>query len=252
LKNVVHPQQLLFPFIFMKIIRIISKCFLALLCLACAVSCKKKVEKPPQSVNQTPSPELQAFFQSEVWPVLSELIAGKLPYPEINERYKSGIAIVEKEYGKALSCKLGVDYHPSDKGIEGSAGDRYDKDTGIIYIIVPAVKDKFEAMQASQQPKWREAFRSHVIVLFMHELEHLRFTLRMHRDEHIDMTEESRAWDETCKYVLEPLVAKYGQAVSPNDGVTLDCWLRAGRNINNPIWKREIELRYKDVPGAKW
>lgn len=248
----------------MKTTRIITKCFLALLCLVLGVSCKKKVvevsalplsEKSVTTESQTVPVNLQLssqiFFEKEVFPTLRLLSAGKLPYTEINDRYASGAAVIIKEYGKPISLKVKTDYHTSSKYVHATAGDRYDLDSGVIWIYVPALMDVFEEFQSSGHPRWREIFTNHCIITFMHELEHLRFKLRNQGGDRISLTEESRAWDETCVHTIAPLIEKYKVPIAMSEALIYKTWTEAGRNSQHVAWRQEIERRHMSS-GAQW
>ena len=182
--------------------------------------------------------ECKAFFSENVEVSLLLVASGRTQYPEINARLLSAQLQI-------IPINLVATYHWASKDIEGSAGKNPDG-TDIVQIYVPALMDLFRALECSGRPDWREVFESHLIVLFLHEMEHVRFKKPL--EAHIDIQEESRAWAETCKYTIHPLAQK-GIPLLPNDEVIYGAWRESAGNVNDPRWIDAIRHLYGHIDG---
>lgn len=182
--------------------------------------------------------ECREFFSKNVETLLKSITSGKTSYPEINTRFTSAKL-------NQLSINLVTSYHWASKDIEGSAGKSSDG-TPLIEIYVPAVMDAFEILKHAQMTHWHEAFESHIIVMFMHEMEHLRFDKK--KADHIDINEESRTWSETCRHIIAPL-AEQKIPLLGNDAVLYVAWRDSLGNTGDPIWIEAIKHLYGDLDG---
>lgn len=225
----------------MKIIFCFARCFLASLCFATAVSAAP-------AAPYSPTPEMLAFFNAELRDLLVvQLSKANTPYPEVNARYKEGCEIIRKEFGKTLAAELQSAYHPAGKRVLGYAGLAADGSTSQISLVIPALKNRFAELKAKGDPQFRETFKLEVIIVVMHELEHLRYLLRFATVKEFNVEEETRAWFETCKYTIAPLVDKYGLPVDEEIQSVYLAWKITGQNPSDPDWKEVIQNLYSHV-----
>lgn len=200
------------------------------------------------SVTRRSDLEMQIFWAKELNDLIYlQLVEGKLPYPEINQHFADYNKHISARTGRSMTVSLSTNYHWSCKDAEGSAGINSKDGSVEIQLYVPAIMDLFEALERSNQPRWREAFKAHCIILFMHEMEHLRKDTPMKK--HIDISEESRAWVETCRYTIAPLVEKYHLPLFLSDFNMYYSWNESAGNGDSQIWKNAILKLYGDLDG---
>ena len=206
-----------------------------------SISSKEKV-LPKQRTDS----ELKTFWANEVQGIIYDQLAkGKLPYEEINNRFNEAkLRVIEKTHNP-LGINLSTRYHWACKRVEAAAN--ITKDKLGVEIYLPALLDGFEMLKSSGDSNWREAFQSHIIILFMHEMEHIRNETLP--GDHIDIAEESRAWDDTCRYIISPLAEKYHLYLFASDYNIFRAWKMSNEDTKNMIWIGTIQSLYGDLDG---
>ena len=191
---------------------------------------------------------MKKFWEEELNELIFlQLVESKLPYSEINEHFADCIKHINSRTGTPMNISLSTSYHWSSNDVEGSAGIEPKDGSVVITLFVPAIMDLFDFLTFSNFPHWREAFQTHCIILFMHEMEHLRKDTPTQK--HIDIAEESRAWAETCRYTIAPLVEKYHLPLISNDANMYYAWKESAGDANSEVWKLAIEKLYWDLDG---
>jgi len=205
------------------------------------IGCSKK-----SPVNRTD--DLVSFWNNELQETIHDGLAlGKLPYPEIAERFKETNLEILRQTKKAIHIDCSTSYNWADKRVEGTAGMIESNNMACITLHIPAIRDTFDMLQKSRDLHWEEAFKSHQIILVMHESEHLRAGDT--KPTHIDMSEESRAWDDTCRYTIAPLAEKYHVPLFSSDAVIYRAWKEAGGDTNSFYWLEAMKKRYGEFDG---
>lgn len=190
-------------------------------------------------------PSLGLFWKEELELMMSkQLLVHKLPFADINDRFLSGNMVLVAEFRRPVSVEVIMTHHPRSKDIEISSGLDATGKIPSISIFLPALKATFDRMRASGFEEWREMFLNHVLVVFMHEMEHLRFRSGRPRDGKFDLDEESRAWHETCLHVLSPLIEDYKRPIHRAEGEIYAAWIKAGKNPADPTWRELIARRH--------
>jgi hypothetical protein len=191
--------------------------------------------------------DMEYFIMTEINGILrSQLVMGELPYVEINERFKSSNKLVVGRTGKNVNVTLVANYHWAHKGVEAAEGCSSDGTVACLELYIPAIMNTFERLRDSGNPEWRKVFQSHVIVIFMHEMEHARIASP---SDHIDISEESRAWDDTCRYVIDPMVEIYGLPLFKTEDGLYRAWKIANGNTKDPVWVNAVQNIYGKIDG---
>jgi hypothetical protein len=200
------------------------------------------------SVHQRSDSEVKKFWAEELHELIFlQLVESKLPYSEINDHFSDCIKHINSRTGMQMNVSLSTSYHWSSNDVEGSASVDPNDGSVVIMLFVPAIMDLFDFLKFSNSPRWRDAFQAHCIMLFMHELEHLNKDTPMKK--HIDMEEESRAWAETCRYTISPLVEKYNLPLISNDSNMYHAWKECAGDTNSEVWRLAIAKLYGDLDG---
>lgn len=204
-------------------------------------------------VNQVQKPrvltksDMEYFIMTEINGILrSQLVVGKLPYEEINERFKSSNKLVIGRTGKNINVTLVANYHWAHKGVEAAEGCSSDGAVACLELYIPAIMNTFERLSQSGNSNWHKVFQSHIIVIFMHEMEHARIAPP---SDHIDISEESRAWDDTCRYVIDPMVEIYGLPLFKTEDGLYRAWKIANGNTKDPVWINAVQNIYGEIDG---
>lgn len=192
----------------------------------------------PQARTST---EIRSFWTREVSPTIYSVMQVK-SYAEVNTRFLQIGDIINKQTGSPLHVSLQEGYHSDNKLIEAAGG--YDK-TGKAETIlfVSSVMDEFEAHQKNNQSGWQQAFKNHMIIIFMHELEHLN---RPVNDKKIGLEEEARAWYDTCTYTIAPLIKKHNILITGDIYQLYQAW----KNSSGPKdsqWTDAVKHLYRSV-----
>lgn len=80
-----------------------------------------------------------------------------------------------------------------------------------------------------------------VLVTAMHELEHAA-----HPHENVamtDLSEESRAWQETCRHTIDPLVVNHGVPMFGTEASFYKAWVNDGRRTGQ-AWTNNLYRLY--------
>lgn len=202
--------------------------------------------KPTQTVTLLgpqirTSSEIRSFWTREVSPTISSIVQVK-SYAEVNTRFLQIGGIINKQTSLPLQVSLQEGYHPDSKMIEAAGG--YDKNgRAEIIFFVSSVMDEFEIHQKNNQNGWQQAFKNHMIIIFMHELEHLN---RPVNDKKIGLEEEARAWYDTCTYTIAPLIKKYNILITGDIYQLYQAW----KNSSGPKdsqWTDAVKHLYRSV-----
>lgn len=185
--------------------------------------------------------EQHQFFDSEIRPVVEEIAQGRTPYPEINERFQSLYSNVVKRTGKAFGINMFTNYHALSKDAQMAVGAHPDGAISLA-IYVPSLMDSYEEAKRSFGNDWRSKFQICVLTVFMHEMEHTTQTSSMRNS--VSLSEESRAWAETCRYTLDPLSRKYGKTLFWTDAGMMKNWIASDGNTNSAEWNEYISRLY--------
>ncbi|MFA6459311.1 MAG: hypothetical protein WCV79_02870 [Candidatus Paceibacterota bacterium] len=202
----------------------------------------------PEEMPRHSDFELTGFWNSVLKPLVQDgLTDGKLPYKEINERFtKLRDAIVAKT-AKPLNFNLIKQYHPADKEIAAGLGIGENGDFEI-GLRIPAFIDTFRKLERSGRYDWMEVYKSHVIIVLMHEMEHT--TYEGPPPTGIDIKEESRAWADTCLYTIAPLVEKYHVPIYNVEADFYNAWKSASGNPESIVWQQAVNKAYGRLHGV--
>ncbi len=184
--------------------------------------------------------EIKKFWQDELNNTVVGILSGKSPYSEINSRFLSANL-------KGIHINLSIEYHWASKKVGASSGFEQNGSPSIS-VYVPSLMDTFQALKSFNRPNWKEVFLSHVTIIFMHETEHLR-NPKTTRPDHIDLDEESRAWADTCKYTIDPMVSNYKVDLISSEIPLYRAWKQCNGNSANPIWTSTMQTVYGTVDG---
>lgn len=188
------------------------------------------------------------FYENELRNVLESCTGGKTPYREINERHQKLSADLVKKFGKRLNINMVTDYHVLSKNIEMATGVQTNG-TPEIAIYVPCIMDTFETVRQKHGDEWRIRFETHFLVIFMHEMEHTS-NLDVVAS-HVDTEEESRAWSETCRHTLRPLVSDHKLTLISTEANMMREWVKSGENTNAPAWNGYVSQLYSGLSNTR-
>ncbi len=202
--------------------------------------------------NQIPAwsvTEQHSFWTNELHNLIYEQLAqGKLPYQKINKRFLDSNLLIYEKTKNGITVSLSTNYHWSDKKVGAAAGYvETNNNARVIEIYVPAFMDTFKELRTADVPRWREIFHSHSIIAFMHEVEHARH--EPGTTNYVDVEEESRAWAETCRYTIVPLVEEYRCLLHPNEINIYLAWKLSNGDTNSPTWTNAIWKIYGVIAG---
>lgn len=225
--------------------------FFYLLLLVVLLGCDKKPTKTP-SVSQLPTSvpteaKQHAFWETELQPVLwKQLVDGNLPFPILNRRFTEAMQIISARYGgQTLKFSLSTNYHKLSRAIEGSSGQIEGRPT--VHLYIPSIMDLFQKCERGGEQNWQKAFLNHVLVLCMHEMDHLVVETNTGKNA-VDAEDEARVWAETLEHTIVPLIETYHQPILMTDATLYNAWVEAGRK-NNSSWQIAIRKRYSEVDG---
>ncbi|OHB19097.1 MAG: hypothetical protein A2666_04260 [Parcubacteria group bacterium RIFCSPHIGHO2_01_FULL_47_10b] len=195
--------------------------------------------------------EVQEFCANQLH-VLKELIENhEYPIPEIKERYVKLLEDIRKRYQKAVSIQVTVNYNPIGK--EVIAASTVTKEDGPkLGIFTPALKDIWERYsRESDDPNWKEKFENLTIVSVLHELDHLSsgyVITPTNQDTSLEgrVLREKHAWALTCQNTMEILI-KNGKRLDPSHQLRYDAWIKAGRDVNSPVWEEFIRRIHRPL-----
>ena len=194
--------------------------------------------------------EMKAFWDRELNDLVIERWAkGRLPYPEINARFKTLHDEIIRQTGKPLSVGLVKNYYWAGNEVCGTSEYNITNDTYYVSLIMPNAMDMFEVLSRTHVPRWRERFESHIIITLMHELEHTTTAKRTRTNSAIDVMEESRAWAETCRHTIAPLRQVHNLPMNDYYLTFLVAWTQSMGDTNNPYWVVQMNKSYSGFAG---
>ena len=188
--------------------------------------------------------QLHAFWDNKLKSIAQDQWAiSQIPYPEVNERCKKLHAQIIEHSRKALQISMVTNYHWASVLVEAAAGFDHSNNAVSISLYIPSILDSHLALERSKNPLWRKLFVSHQIILLMHELEHAA-NADISNSRAIDIAEESRAWAETCRHTIVPLVDTYQLPIHNIEVDLYKSWKQCNGDTNSPIWKQAIVRHY--------
>ncbi|MEK7552321.1 MAG: hypothetical protein AAB534_02805 [Patescibacteria group bacterium] len=186
------------------------------------------------------------FWEKNVKPIVSGIVAGKCDIQEVQERYDLLVKEVVRKYS-TYKINLVTTYHPKSRFIYFASSNREGKAT--IDIFLPTQLDVWDEVYSSGESNWREQFRCYVIVAFLHEMEHLAGDPPYPGEEKDNRNSlvacESMAWARTVEHTVAPMVEKHQLPVSKSDRNYYDYWrIGCERDANHPAWESFIRDIY--------
>ena len=239
-----------------KVTILILPCLLLIISVGAVLissSDKPKTEKVRQTVKKPlatmySEKEIVSFWEKEMYQTAYEQLASSATqYPEVNKRFSEINQSVTEQKGLPINFELVKSYHPLGPAVEASAGEAHTNGQATVSLYIPAFLNTYKLLESSRHPKWRDVFKTRIIVVIMHEMEHLnRKDPKLLK---VDLKEESRAWFDTCKYTISPLVETYKVPVDSDAWRFYDAWKMSGGDIHHPAWTSKIRNLYGDIEG---
>ncbi len=224
-----------------KTLQILSLFILATIIISCKPGSEKTSVTTPQLI--APNLEQQKLFWTEhlEQTILKELTEVKTKFPEVNARYWENFQKITNRFGvQKVNFILNTNYHPIGSIVLAASGVTDGKPNVVLYI--PSFMDMFERMRSGEHPKWNDAYKTHCLVLCIHEFDHLAHGVL--GGTKIDTTEEAKVWAETVAHTIVPLMENYQQPVSGHEAKFYQAWLNAGRT-NSLVWQQFIDSVHK-------
>lgn len=185
------------------------------------------------------------FSADHVEPTINKIYEGTYHIPAIQERYNFLFKEVERRYG-GYSIQLINGFATESQEI--SFGCFIKDGKAYLDIIMPKQIEIFEELRASGIPNWQEVFQYHIMLNFMHELEHIAGDpeeLDQINDLGALVRRETLAWDRTCRYEIRPLIDHAGaSAVTRSAMIFYDGWLATGKDADSKAWADFIIDKY--------
>jgi hypothetical protein len=229
--------------------------FVLLLLLIVGLIAKSLIKISTQSTSKSDvTSSYSEESMHEFWDVHLKTLAqdqwanAQFPYPEINEHCKKLNALITEHTGKPLAVSMVTNYHWASKMVEAAAGFDHSNKTVSISLYIPSIMDAYKSLENSGQAQWKDLFVSQQTIILMHELEHAA-NGDVSRSKAIDITEESRAWAETCRYTTVPLLENYHLPINNIGGDLYKAWKECRADTNSPIWIQTIENHYGKFDG---
>ena len=197
--------------------------------------------------------ELHIFWDTELKTLIEDQLEnGTTPFTEINTRFLYLRNDINKETHKPLAVLKSTNYHWLGKEIEASTGMLSDGTVNLEFYV-PALKDAYVWFQSSKRPSadWKHEFQVHVLIDVMHEMEHTKDIKLKNRD-HIDIIEEERAWNDTCRYTVVPLAKIYHLPMFDTEATLCGAWNLAEGNPQDQRWKEAMKKVYGNIDGKKY
>jgi hypothetical protein len=200
---------------------------------------------PPHHTSQ----ELHDFWDAELNEWINSYVGGSnLVYPEINKRFEfinQSVVTIQK---KPVAISLVEGYHLLNPKVLASAGLNASARVANIELYIPALLNQFNDFKKTGRPNWHNEYRTHVLIVMMHELEHLAQVWHVSvQPTHIDIAEESRAWAETCRHTMVPLVENYKVTICDTEATFYKAWKVSGGNTNHVAWTDALNKIYGGV-----
>lgn len=190
--------------------------------------------------------EAKKFWLERLEPLIrGQLIRGTWKYPEINERCLLLASKIYERHGPiaiATAIDLESERHPATEAFAAS-----DLDNGIptVYMLIPNLMGLHDDFKKEGMADWEQRFELEVVIVFMHELDHLAFDLSDgNLSRAATILREKEAWTLTCKHTMTPLVEKYGLSLPRSSQIIYDHWLKVGRDENSKNWHQFFEQVY--------
>lgn len=209
------------------------------------------VNKGPAQSMVYSEEELRAFWEKEGRQLIQrQWGVAKLPYPEINSRIIQLQLVIYENTGKPFELLLITDYCSQNPAIQGAASIDERTSTMGIEIFVSPLFDQYKLLKSSGKSNWLETFHSHLLILAMHEMEHATV---YPMPKVVSLEEESRAWAETCRHTIAPLVENHKVALAPNDteAVFYEAWKASQGNVQKPEWQAAVKRVYGSAIGRQ-
>lgn len=228
--------------------------FLCIL-IALFVSIRKLEQQPPPPAEKSISipkrdrtdAEMKEFWNRELQELIGEQLPNsKLPYPEINERFANLNQIIVENTKAPLAIYRLTNYSWASTDVVAAAGVDTSNNTRHVALYLPAIMDTFDMLRDSGETNWHAAFRSHILVVFMHEMEH---TTDVRPQWSIDINEESRAWAETCRHTIVPLAESHHVTLFQNEWKVYRAWKLANGDTGNTNWSSTMRRLYGKLDG---
>lgn len=191
--------------------------------------------------NMTPD-EVKQFWGNQLHVIKELTESQQYPIPEIREYYLKAQQDILNRYGKEVYMQVTVNYAPISRDVIGGSSALGDGPK--LGIFTPALRDIWENSKNSTDPKWKEKFDNLSLVALMHELDHLASGYVLtptNADTSLEgrVLREKKAWALTCENTMEPLV-RNGKQLEHSDQIRYDAWIKAGRDVNSPLWEEFI------------
>ncbi|MDO8594236.1 MAG: hypothetical protein Q7R93_01840 [bacterium] len=196
--------------------------------------------------------EVKQFWASELRVLRGLVESQEYSVPEVRARYLKLHQDILERYGKEVYIQLTINYSPVSRDAIG--GSRVLENGPQLGIFTPALKNAREDLKASGDPKWEEAFETLSVSTIIHELDHLASGYVMtptNTDTSLDarVLREKNAWALTCEHTLEPMV-KAGKHLAYSDQIRYDAWVKAGRDVNSPLWEAHVRGVHATLPPS--
>lgn len=197
----------------------------------------------PQGNSPHSSDTLTAFWEHEIKPIAEQWAEAKFPYPELNARSAYLSSKIREATQKNVRVHASFNYHWKIKTVSATTGLDTNENRVTVILRIPALLDSFQKLKDSGRVDWRTVFRTYVTIMLMHELEHAGHEglfLKLP----VNLDEESRAWAETCRHTIVPLVEHHGLQVNYIDEKFYTAWKECTGNTSAPTWQKLLREYY--------
>ncbi len=168
----------------------------------------------------------------------------KLPFQEINDRFRVLTDSIKSITGTNPAIIASPYYHTHSTSVLGQAGRETNRLTGTVQVsitlYIPTIMD-YHKHALNKFGISAGHFPITVLVTAMHELEHAA-----HPHENVamtDLSEESRAWQETCRHTIDPLVVNHGVPMFGTEASFYKAWVNDGRRTGQ-AWTNNLYRLY--------
>lgn len=195
--------------------------------------------------------ELHSFWDNKLKAIVVDgCLNMKLPYPELNSRVNELTKSILSRTGKLIHLRLEPEYHEYSNRVLAAAGMSKATGEAEIEIFVPAMIDEFERIASRKRPDTELVFKSNIIIVILHEMEHLTYN-SPENGTTVDIEEESRAWAETFRYSIIPLYETHRLPIASIQWQLYPAWKACDGNSDSPLWKDAIRKAYKPIEGKE-
>ncbi|MCD4705064.1 hypothetical protein K8R66_03230 [bacterium] len=127
-----------------------------------------------------------------------------------------------------------------------SCASRVQNGNSYIKLVIPSIMDSYYASQRSGNSNWEKQFELEVLTGFLHELDHLAYGNWIDNPSSKEfINEEKNAWALTCEHTIALLVEYYHFQLIRSDQIYYENWIKANRNVDDPIWDKFIKGLYE-------